>query len=96
MAAIQLIGDANDGGGILTHTLESNVFINGKLVALHGSLGTSHSGCPEEPIHCYPNWSTSSTENTVFINNLPITLTGDVDTCGHIRVGGSSNVFIGN
>ena len=95
MTSIQLIGDSNDGGGQITDTPEGNVFINNKLVVLEGSHGTSHTGCPDIPIHCYPNWVTTASSGTVFINNIAITLTGDVDTCGHTRIGGTTNVFIG-
>lgn len=81
---IQLLGDINNGGGILNNTPNDFVTLNGVLIAVNGSKGTSHDTCPTVPIHCQNNWLTNS-DSFVKINNIPISRTNDTDTCGHIR-----------
>lgn len=95
MANTQRIGDSNNGGGTLTSTPNSTVYVNRKLVSVNGARGTGHPPCPIVPIHCAGAWSTSGGEPTVCINGIPVNVTGNTDTCGHSRVGGSTNVNIG-
>ena len=91
---IQRIGDSNDGGGIITSTPQSTVYVNGLLVAVDGSIGTSHDHCKDHYIHCEGQWQTIGGSPNVYIEGIPVNRTGDVDTCGHVRVGGSGNVFV--
>lgn len=85
--SLQRIGDANSGGGIITSVPQSTVFLNGVAVAVDGSTGTSH------PFR-HNSWATRGTGG-VYIGNRHISRAGDADTCGHVRVGGSSNCFSG-
>jgi len=95
---IQRQFDQNNGGGVITNVPQSNVFANSQLVAVQGSTGTGHAECFSSPpiiIHCAGVWQTTTTTPNVFVNNIPVTATGDVDTCGHSRIIGSPNVFVG-
>ncbi len=96
MPAAQRLGDSNATGGAITSIPQSTVFANGKLVVINGSLGTSHAPCNIfNPNHCAGAWSTANGNPTVTISGVPVNATGDTDTCGHPRVGGSGNVNIG-
>lgn len=92
---VQRVGDQNIAGGVI---VEGNptVLINGRPVAVVGSKVTPHpccgsQGCP--PTHCAA--VTTSTNTTVLVGGLPIVLDGDIDTCGHSRIGGSLSVIVG-
>lgn len=94
MPAVQRLTDVNDAGGAIDSIPQSTVSVNGLLVAVDGSLGTSHPPCPVPDIHCAGNWTTSGGSPNVFIEGIPVNRTGDPDTCGHVRVGGSGNVNV--
>jgi len=92
MPAVQRQGDANGAGGIISSGIGS-VRVNGRPIAVTGLSVTPHpccgaKGCP--PIHCAA--STSRGSATVFAGGRPIILTGNPDTCGHSRTGGSADV----
>lgn len=89
---IQRKGDPNDGGGVVDTVPQDSVFVNDKLVAVHGSKGTGHGD--EKGDHPYHTWQTVA-NSTVEIANRQVNKDTDVDTCGHIRVSGSGNVEIG-
>lgn len=94
---IHRLGDCNTAGGCLTSIPQGSVFANDLLVAVDGSIGTSHPPCPIPPIHCAGNWVTD--ENTtvppnVFAEGIPVNFEGNVDTCGHARAAGSPDVFV--
>lgn len=95
MPSVQRFQDANSAGGIITSIPQSSVFANGKIVAVVGSLGSAHPPCDEPPIHCTGAWVTLNSfgPSNVFAGGIPVVRTGDIDSCGHVRVGGSSNVF---
>lgn len=89
------IGDKNAAGGVIL-TGEPTVLVNNRPVAVIGARVTPHpccglKGCP--PVHCAA--STTSTNGTVLVNGKPIVTLGDVDTCGHPRLGGSFDVVVG-
>ena len=87
-------GDRNSAGGVAIQG-HSNVTANGRLTAKQGSRVTPHPCCgaPGCGIHCaasaaYPGSS------VVTINGIRALRVGDVDTCGHPRATGSSNVVL--
>lgn len=86
--------DLNSGGGAITTIPQGSVFANSKLISVDGSFGTSHPPCPFVPIHCMGAWITILGSPNVFINNISVTRENDVDTCGHVRVAGSPDVFV--
>lgn len=95
MPSVQKMGDVNSGGGIITQVPQSSVYVDNVLICVTGSKGTGHPPCPDVQIHCAGNWQTTSNAFGVYINGKCVNVSGDVDTCGHTRVGGSSSVFVG-
>ena len=92
MPGIQRVGDANGAGGVITSGIDS-VRVNGRPIATTGQGVSAHPccgrrGCP--PIHCYA--TTAGGSGTVRAGGIPASLTGDGDTCGHARAGGSGDV----
>lgn len=94
MPQAQRLGDSNDAGGSITSIPQGSVFADGILMSVDGSIGTSHVPCPKVPIHCSGNWVTANGSGNVFINGIRANFTGNSDTCGHTRVGGSGSVNI--
>jgi uncharacterized Zn-binding protein involved in type VI secretion len=94
MPAVVRIGDSNEAGGLVTDGA-LNVLVNGMPVCTHISSVTPHACCgsPGCSIHCYA--VTTSGNFTVFANGLPVVFVGVSDSCGHTRVQGSLNVFVG-
>tara|TARA_Y100001963_G_C6656160_1_gene388144 strand:- start:350 stop:634 length:285 start_codon:yes stop_codon:yes gene_type:complete len=90
MPKVARMGDLNSGGGIIQTIPQSTVFANNKLISVDGSKGSGH---PVGPPHALNVWLTANGSSTVTINNIPVNDEGDVDTCGHPRVDGSTNVF---
>lgn len=94
---IHRLGDCNDGGGCITGIPQSTVFANDLLVAVDGSVGTAHPPCPDVPIHCAGAWVTNqntTVPSNVFAEGIPVNFESNVDTCGHVRIAGSPNVFV--
>lgn len=88
---VQREGDANSGGGIIVSKGHKNVLINGIPAARPYSKVTPHAVCvPKFPIHCVALVEPGA--QTVMINGEPMIITGNSDTCGHARAGGSPNV----
>jgi len=92
---VQRIGDANQVGGVILEG-DPTVLVNGRPVATIGNSISPHfccgiQGCP--PTHCHAK--TTATSATVLVGGKPICVTGDIDTCGHSRVLGSTNVIVG-
>lgn len=93
--AVCRVGDKNAAGGVLL-VGDSSVLVNGRPVAVFGGRVSPHpccgrKGCP--PTHCSAR--TTSTNGTILVNGKPVVTTGDIDTCGHTRLGGSTDVIVG-
>lgn len=92
-APIQRLTDSNSGGGSITNTDgNSTVFANNLLVSVDGSIGSGHGKRKHKP----GAWATAGGSGSVFAHGVPVNYTGNSDTCGHARVGGSGNVFVGD
>lgn len=93
MPAVQRQGDANGAGGIITGG-DSSVLINGRPAAYPGLLVTPHPCCgaPGCFMHCAA--FTTGGSASVRVGGRPLLRTGDSDTCGHSRAGGSPNVRV--
>jgi len=94
MPAVQRKGDANSAGGIAQGG-ENSVLVDGRPVVA-GSVSVSpHPCCPAKGCikHCAA--STVPRQSSVFAAGKRIVVTGNADTCGHSRAGGSTGVFIG-
>ena len=94
--AVQRVGDKNSAGGLILRG-DSTVLVNGRPIAVQNTPVSPHPCCGAQgcrPIHC--NAQTRNSIGTVLVNGIPLIITNDVDTCGHPRVGGSPNVYVGN
>ena len=86
---VHRIGDPNSAGAPVVGSLQTRVFVNGQIVAVDGSPVAGHgTGTHSNPI-------TTSGSLRVYAGGFPVNRQGDPDSCGHIRVGGSPNVFVG-
>jgi uncharacterized Zn-binding protein involved in type VI secretion len=94
MPAIQRMSDSNSGGGSISSIPQNTFYVDSLLACVNGSIGTSHSGCPNVSIHCSGNWDSANGSSTFFIQGIAANYTGNSDTCGHTRSGGSSTFFI--
>ena len=91
MPAVQRQGDANSAGGVI-QSGDLSVLVNGRPIATAGLPVSAHLPCPILFSHC--NAKTSVTvSRTVLVNRRLLSITGDKDTCGHPRKGGSPTVF---
>jgi uncharacterized Zn-binding protein involved in type VI secretion len=86
MPAVQRVGDADSGGGVITSGVGS-VRVNGIPVSVNGSSVSTHAR-RHRPV-------TAGGVSSVRAGGIPINVTGNADTCGHARTGGSSNVSVG-
>lgn len=88
---MQRMNDPNTGGGKITSIPQGTVYANNRLVAVNGSKGTGHG----TGRHRTGAWKTQNGSSTVYVNSIPVNRDGDTDDCGHSRISGSSNVFVG-
>jgi uncharacterized Zn-binding protein involved in type VI secretion len=86
MPAVQRNGDKNDDGGAIEGGVIS-VRVNGQRVSVDGTKVSDHTE--------HNATKTSSGTRSVRAGGSPINVKGNKDTCGHTRVGGSKDVFIG-
>jgi uncharacterized Zn-binding protein involved in type VI secretion len=94
MPAAQRVGDSNSAGGVATSGYTS-VRVNGRPIIVPGRPVSPHPCCgqPGCAVHC--SAVTSGGSGTVRAGNKPVIRTGDTDTCGHPRAGGSGDVKVG-
>lgn len=93
MPAVQRQGDLNSAGGAATGGVAS-VRANGRPVVVNGTGVSAHAPWgPPHPPHAAA--STTGGSGSVRANGNPINTTGNPDTCGHSRLGGSADVRIG-
>ena len=91
MAAAQRMTDANNGGGTISSVPQSTVYANSKLLSVNGSSVTTHGTDPA----VHSGATTANGSSTVFAGGTAVNRTGDADSCGHTRAGGSSDVYVG-
>ena len=98
MPQVQRMTDKNNATppGIIDLIPQATVFANNLEVAVDGSQGTfhypwtyPHFGSKTKPYI----WKTTAGSSTVFCNNIPVTRQKDPDSCGHVRIDGSPDVF---
>jgi len=96
MPAAQRDGDLNAGGGAAQGGVPS-VRVNNIAVMIPEQSVTAHPPYPKKGRNGHNNGSqkTAGGVSSVRAGNKPIVVTGDADTCGHARVGGSPDVKVG-
>ena len=87
----QRLGDANSGGGTIGAVTNNKVYVNNKLISIDGSIVTSHGSFP----NVHAGATTANGSSTVKVGGLGVNKENDADSCGHVRIGGSSSVNIG-
>ena len=87
----QRLGDANSGGWTIGAVTNNKVYVNNKLISIDGSIVTSHGSFP----NVHAGATTANGSSTVKVGGLGVNKENDADSCGHVRIGGSSNVNIG-
>ena len=98
---IQVLLSPNSGGGLITAGpgLGARVFAGGLPVMTVMSTVTPHAQCfsnPPQVQHCITfTTGLGGTTGRVFVGGLPVSVTGDPDTCGHTRLGGVPTVIVG-
>ena len=96
MPAAQRNGDLNTGGGIAQGGVPS-VKVNGLAVMIPAQSVTAHPPYPKKGRNGHNDGSqqTAGGVSSVRAGGKPIVVTGDADTCGHTRAGGSPDVKVG-
>jgi uncharacterized Zn-binding protein involved in type VI secretion len=96
MPAVQRDGDSNAAGGVANGGVPS-VRVNGSSIMIPEQPVTAHPPYPRRGRNQHNNGSqkTANGVPSVRAGGKPVVVTGDADTCGHARVGGSDNVRAG-
>lgn len=96
MPAAQRKGDSNTGGGVAEGG-EPTVKVNGLAVMIPAQSVTAHPPYPRKGRNGHNDGSqkTAGGVSSVRAGGKPIVVTGDADTCGHTRAGGSPDVKVG-
>ena len=72
---------------------DPSVLVNGRPIATFGASVTPHPPCNKVAVHCHA--STQADQFTVLVNGKPVSTFASIDTCGHTRGMGSTDVIIG-
>lgn len=96
MPAVARMNDQNSGGGVIQTIPQDFVRVDGRIVSVIGSRGSAHAPCPEVQAHCQNVWQTTRGAPRVRIKGIPVIRATDPDSCGHVRVGGSTTTRIGD
>jgi uncharacterized Zn-binding protein involved in type VI secretion len=96
MPAVQRNGDSNAGGGVAQGGVDS-VRVNGIPIMIPAQSVTPHPPYPRRGRNEHNNGSqmTAGGVSSVRAGGQPVVVTGDTDTCGHPRAGGSGDVRAG-
>ena len=96
MPPIQTLFLPNSRGGLIVSTPNQTVFAGGIPVATSLSLVSPHHDCQNNPIHCAAlTTGLGGATARVLVQGLPVSVTGDPDTCGHTRLVGFPTVIVG-
>lgn len=89
------MGDTNSAGGAVVQG-HLNITVNGKPMGKKGSRVTPHPCCGAQgcDAHCAATAATPGSR-LVTANGIPVLRVGDIDSCGHVRATGSTNVTAG-
>lgn len=93
MPAAQRVGDPNGAGGAVTVGVDS-VRVNNRPIAVKGNTVTPHPPCGRRGGSPHCSATVAQASPNVRAGNIPVTRTGDADSCGHARSAGSNNVRV--
>ena len=97
MPAVQRNSDKNAGDGVASGGVASvrvnnlAIMIPAQAVSAHPPYGNKGA----KTVHNDGSQKTAGGVASVRAGNKPVVVTTNADTCGHARVGGSPNVFVG-
>lgn len=92
---VQRIGDANDySAPALDSDGNGSVYANNILILVDGSTVQPH--VPRRGGFVHDPTFTANGSGKVFAHGVPVNFTDNPDTCGHVRIGGSGDVFVGD
>lgn len=97
MPAAQRLGDENAGTGKATGGVDS-VRVNNLPIMIPAQAVTAHPPYGRRrrrTVHNDGSQKTAGGVASVRAGGKPVVVTTDVDSCGHARVGGSPDVFVG-
>lgn len=94
MPAVQRQGDTNSEGGAAASGVAS-VRVNGKPIVVNGISVTPHAPWSRRSHPPHASATTGGGNSTVRAGGKSVVTTGNVDSCGHARTGGSPNVRVG-
>lgn len=92
MPAVVRQFDINAAGG-KAMLGDPTFIVDGKPVVRIGSPVSPHYPCPIVPSHC--NAKTMIGKKTYIVGGKPANVVGDIDTCGHPRITGSTTFIVG-
>ena len=81
------LNDKNDGDGFVEETPQTSVFVNGELAAVITSKISDHEDHEDETI--------IEGDDTVMIEGQAVAYITCKNSCDHVMVDGSGNVFVG-
>ena len=86
-------GDLNNLGAAIAGVTNNKVKVNGELLSTDGSSVQDH--LPVDGVNTHTSVTTANGSSTVKVGGLGVNRENDVDSCTHVRIGGSSNVKVG-
>jgi uncharacterized Zn-binding protein involved in type VI secretion len=86
-------GDVNTAGGAVISGTIATVTVEGRAVAVVGSVLSPDINCPDDPVHCAPVIVQGS--STVTAGGIPIAFVGSATSCGHPMASGAATVEVG-
>ncbi len=93
MPGIVRKGDVNTAGGAALGG-ELSFIVDGRPVVTVGTLVSPHAPCgPRRRSHCRA--TTRVGDRNLTINQKPVNVIGNPDSCGHLRATGSRNFIVG-
>lgn len=85
-------GDQNSAGGVVISGTIASVTVEGRAVAVVGSVLSPDSSCPDDPAHCAPVIIQGS--SSVTVGGLPVAFVGAATSCGHAMATGAATVSV--
>lgn len=91
---IHRLGDYNSYGAPIISVNQNSVYVDNLLISVDGSKVQDH--IPSMSGFVHKNVTTTNGSNKLFIENKRVNRLNDPDSCGHVRISGSPNLYIGD
>ena len=90
---VHRLGDYNSYGAPIISVNQSSVYVDNLLISVDGSKVQDH--IPNMSGFVHRNVTTTNGSSKLLIENKRVNCLNDPDSCGHVRIAGSPNLFIG-